>query len=108
LYFHIKEEIPDFETKDCNDLKNELHNLISGGYNKFTFIKLFREAIKNSKNQDKNKKNYFPEKGTTNVYKLGEALIKEIGLRKFTEFIEVKLPELVKNQKVSKTKKNKS
>lgn len=78
LHYHFLTEIPaGLET--AAKLKTNLNNLVPGGYKKTTFTRLIRVAIKNSKNCDKHREHYFPEKNVTKVYLLADQLLEFLG-----------------------------
>lgn len=65
-----------------------------GGYHQNKFIPNLLVGIENAKNADSNKNYFLPDKGTTKVYQLGEALIEVIGMNDFKKFLKTKLLQL--------------
>lgn len=86
LINHFKKLIN--ENVTCKELKNEISTLIKGGYNPLKIIKHLPEAIENSKSVDADINHFYPVKGTTKVYQLGEALISIIGINDFNTFLK--------------------
>ncbi|MDA3838634.1 MAG: RloB family protein, partial [Candidatus Delongbacteria bacterium] len=52
LYFHKKANIEITKSETCNQFKYEISTFDSGGYNKYRYIPLIDDAIRNSKNAD--------------------------------------------------------
>lgn len=98
LYYHKTSNIENVDSITCKELKHELSKFNKQGYHPYDFIKNLPEAIKNSKNADSNPDYYFPDKGVTKVYKLGEALLSVIGVNDFQNFIDVTLVNLIKKR----------
>lgn len=96
LYFHKKTSIAKSPSKSCNDFKNEISTLEKGGYHPYKFIPFIPNAIKNAKAAESNPNYFMPAFKESKVYQLGEALMHVIGKNDFDDFIQTKLPMLIK------------
>lgn len=94
LYFHNKATVLNDNLKSCQNFKNEIASHVNGGYSPKKFIKDIEKAIKNSKEADLRKDHFLPDKNTTKVYLLAEALINLIGKNKFEKFLKNTLPNI--------------
>lgn len=107
LYFHKEKSIEKSTSSTANDFKNEIAGFEKGGYHPYKFIPNLQDAINNARAADKGKKHYMPKSKQTKVYLLGEAILHEVGINDFNNFIEKKLPQLIEAEKL-KAKKSKS
>lgn len=75
LYYHVKKTLPALDHIDrCNNWKPLVAKIINGGFNPDFHPVAIETAIKNSKG-NYNEKGYFPQPGSTQVWKLAEILI---------------------------------
>jgi RloB-like protein len=75
LYFHAKKEVPELQNIGaCNSWKQYLPKIIQGGFNPDFHPVAIETAITNSK-ISYTTTGYFPEPGSTEIWKLGEELL---------------------------------
>jgi hypothetical protein len=96
LYFHMKADIASSASTCANDFKTEIARFEVGGYNQLKFMLRFQDAIANAKANDSDANHYLPKWKETKVYLLGEAIVDKVGNTDLTEFITVKVPDLVR------------
>lgn len=108
LYFHKRKNIKDSESKTCGDFKFEISKFEIGGYHPLKWIPDLFIAIENSKSAEVNKDYFFPERNTTKLYQLGEAIIEVVGRKGFNKYCENIIPKLLQEEvDRMKSKKNK-
>lgn len=75
LYFHAKVHLPNLPyLHECNNWKPHLPKIIKGGFDTSTHPVAIETAIQNSKTTC-TETGYIPEPGSTQLWRLGEALI---------------------------------
>ena len=95
LYLHQQTNILNSDQTTCKLLKKQLSELNNNeAYNCEKYMYYFLDAIKNAKKLDKNPTNFFPEKATTKVYQLAEAVMKIVGDTNFKIFLEQFKPKI--------------
>jgi hypothetical protein len=108
LYFHKKADINSSASISCNDFKKEISSFEKGGYHPLKFIPNFQYAIDNAKANDSDVNHYMPKNKETKIYQLGEAILAEVPNSDIIEFINVTIPNLMRNEmEKSKTSKRK-
>lgn len=83
LYLHKKSNFNTSHATTCKQLKREIAALEKGGYQAHLFLPYMPSAIQNAKALDKFPKHFLPEKRSTKVYQLAEALLRLIGEKNF-------------------------
>jgi len=92
LLYHKFSNVSDchIDVSNAHVLKEFLGRLDPGGYNYHSYIPLMEVATRNSKEQDTNisPNDYIPKVGGTKMYILAEEMLKSIGKRRWSKFIE--------------------
>ena len=93
LYFHVKSGIPKLERlADCNQWKPFVHSIIRGGFSADRHPVLIETAINNARKSYR-EEGYFPNPGSTQVWKLGEELL--LLIKKELEPLKQRFPKPV-------------
>lgn len=88
LYLHKKSSMNLSGNVSCKRLKREIGSFDKGGYQAELYIPFLPEAIAHAKELDKHPDYFLPEKLSTKVYQLAEALLKTIGEKRFAFLVK--------------------
>ncbi|SHE99871.1 RloB family protein [Chryseobacterium takakiae] len=106
LFLHRKENFNNSKSIQCKEFKDEISNFDSEGYNPLNFITLIKDAVIHAKTLDSDPNNEIPLLKETKVYKLIESILKFVSKKQFTEFVNEKHPQLIR-ESLKKGNKNK-
>jgi hypothetical protein len=95
LYFHKRAIISDSKSIKCKDFKNEIADFEKGGYHPYKFLPDLQTAIQNAKAVDTTPLHFMPADKSTKVYQLGEAILRQVPLRDWENFIQNEIPKLI-------------
>lgn len=98
LYFHKKQNIAASASQTCNEFKSEISEFADGGYHELKFIGDLRSAIENARRADPQPAYFLPDIKVSKIYRLAENIMAFIGENSFNEFLDRKLPGLIKAQ----------
>ncbi|MBN9293653.1 MAG: RloB domain-containing protein [Flavobacteriia bacterium] len=99
LYLHKKDNFDSTESKKCDEFKFEISEFDKGGYNPLNFIYEIRTAYENAKKLDSDSNNQMPKLLETKVYLLTESIFKFVSEKQFEDFLNIKLPKLISEQR---------
>lgn len=99
LHYHKLQNLDAIESRTSAEFKSSLDRLIPGGYHPYKYVPFAKEAAKNAEAADI-AKGWYPDFKVTQVYKLIDEMMKFIGVNDFNDFIDNKLPELIKESKL--------
>jgi len=106
LYFHKKENILISDSESCANFKKEISNFTKGGYHPLDYIADINQAAINARKSDPDTSHFMPIHKVTKVYMLAESIMTFVGKNDLTDFINVKLPVLLKKHKKNLLKSN--
>lgn len=98
LYFHKRKDVLNSSSVSCKDFKSEIATFSKNGYNKYQYILLLEDAIRNAKQADSNKNHFLPKEKETKVYLLIEAMLAMIKSDELAYFFSEEIPKLAKGE----------
>jgi len=99
LYLHRKSSFEATTSTSCSDFKKDISEFDKEGYNPLNYISQIQYACENAKALDSDLNNPIPNHLETKVYKLVESVFQFVPKKQFDDFIKVKLPNVILEQK---------